>query len=648
MKQPGKKTKRRDPTVSKISQHDKRAKEIALNYIKNGSGKYAAYRNKEKSGEDKPADSKKTLKRLMALSKPFIFAFTISCAAAIVYTVINAYAPGVLGDVVDAIQTQVQNRLHGVPLDFSEVKMLLIKTVALYVAAGLFQYVQQFVMAGVSQKMLCSMREQVNSKLARLPLSFYDSHTKGDLLSRLTNDISNLSNILQNSILTVITSVIQVAAVIIIMFFQNWKLALITVLISPLGAVFSYFVSRISRKWFKRYWNTTGDLNGHIEEMYTGHTINKTFNNEEKAKAEFDEINDGLQYITVKANFISGTIEPVINLINNAVYVIICIVSGNMIVAGAAGFSLGSITKFISYNSLLSSPLTSLSKLINSIQSGLASAERVFELLDEDEEVPDSDKVTTLNADGRVDFKNVSFRYREDKPLIEDFSMTANKGDLIAIVGPTGAGKTTIINLLMRFYDIRSGEIDVDGVNITDMPRELLRSQIGMVLQDTWIFKGSIRDNIAYGKENASDDEVIRAAKIARIHDFIMSQPDGYNTELKEDGTNISQGQKQLITIARAVLADPPILILDEATSSVDTKTELQIQKAMKYLMKDRTSFVIAHRLSTIKNADRILVMRKGSVVEAGTHEELMEAKGFYAMLHDCQYQGGIPPEDDE
>ena len=262
--------------------------------------------------------------------------------------------------------------------------------------------------------------------------------------------------------------------------------------------------------------------------------------------------------------------------------------------------------------------------------------------------VPDSVKVTTLNADGRLDFKNVSFRYREDKPLIEDFSMTANKGDLIAIVGPTGAGKTTIINLLMRFYDIRSGEIDVDGVNITDMPRELLRSQIGMVLQDTWIFKGSIRDNIAYGKENASDDEVIRAAKIARIHDFIMSQPDGYNTELKEDGTNISQGQKQLITIARAVLADPPILILDEATSSVDTKTELQIQKAMKYLMKDRTSFVIAHRLSTIKNADRILVMRKGSVVEAGTHEELMEAKGFYAMLHDCQYQGGIPPEDDE
>ncbi len=634
--------------MSKISQHDRQTKEIALNYIKNGSGKYAAYRNKEKSGEDKPTDSKRTLKRLMALSKPFILAFTISCAAAVAYTVINTYAPGILGDVVDAIQAQVQNRLRGAPLDFSEVKSLLIKTVVLYVTAGLFQYVQQFVMAGVSQKMLCSMREQVNSKLARLPLSFYDSHTKGDLLSRLTNDISNLSNILQNSILTVITSVIQVVAVVIIMFFQNWKLALITVIISPLGAVFSYFVSRISRKWFKRYWNTTGDLNGHIEEMYTGHTINKTFNNEEKAKAEFDEINDGLQYITVKANFISGTIEPVISLINNAVYVIICIVSGNMIVAGAAGFSLGSITKFISYNSLLSSPLTSLSKLINSIQSGLASAERVFELLDEEEEAPDSDKVTSLAADGRVEFKNVSFRYREDKPLIEDFSMTANKGDLIAIVGPTGAGKTTIINLLMRFYDIRSGAIEVDGVNITDMPRELLRSQIGMVLQDTWIFKGSIRENIAYGKTDASDDEIIRAAKIARIHGFIMSQPDGYDTMLKEDGTNISQGQKQLITIARAVLADPPILILDEATSSVDTKTELQIQKAMKFLMKDRTSFVIAHRLSTIKNADRILVMRKGSVVEAGTHEKLMEAKGFYAMLHDCQYQGGIPPEDDE
>lgn len=633
--------------MSKISQHEKRSKQIALNYIKNGSSKYAAYRKKDKDDSDKPADSKGTLKRLMALSKPFMFSFIISCIAAGAYTVINTYAPSVLGDVVDAIQTQVQNRLGGIALDFSEVKGLLVKTVALYVIAGLFQYVQQFVMAGVSQKMLCSMREQVNSKLARLPLSFFDTHTKGDLLSRLTNDIANLSNILQSSILTVITSVIQVTAVIIIMFIQNWKLALITMLLSPLGALFSYFVSRISRVWFKRYWNTTGDLNGHIEEMYTGHTINKTFNNEEKAKAEFDEINDGLQYITVKANFISGTIEPVINFINNAVYVVICIVSGNMIVRGAAGFSLGSITKFISYNSLFSSPLTSLSKLINSIQSGLASAERVFELLDEEEEAPDNEKVTSLSGDGRVEFKNVSFRYAEDKPLIENFSMSADKGDLIAIVGPTGAGKTTIINLLMRFYDIRSGEITVDGVNITDMPRELLRSQIGMVLQDTWIFKGTVRENIAYGKENATDEEIIRAAKIARIHDFIMSQPDGYQTELSEDGTNISQGQKQLITIARAVLADPPILILDEATSSVDTKTELQIQKAMKFLMKDRTSFVIAHRLSTIKNADRILVMRKGSVVEAGTHEELMEAKGFYAMLHDCQYQGGIPPEDD-
>ena len=373
--------------------------------------------------------------------------------------------------------------------------------------------------------------------------------------------------------------------------------------------------------------------------MFTGHTINKTFNNEEKAKAEFDEINDGLQYITVKANFISGTIEPVINLINNAVYVIICIVSGNMIVAGAAGFSLGSITKFISYNSLLSSPLTSLSKLINSIQSGLASAERVFELLDEEEEIPDSDKVTSLNADGRVEFKNVSFRYREDKPLIEDFSMTANKGDLIAIVGPTGAGKTTIINLLMRFYDIRSGEIDVDGVNIADMPRELLRSQIGMVLQDTWIFKGTIRDNIAYGKENAADGEIIRAAKIARIHDFIMSQPDGYNTELTEDGTNISQGQKQLLTIARAFLKDPKILILDEATSSVDTRTEELIQQAMEKLMENRTSFVIAHRLSTIKNADIIIVMKDGNIIEQGNHEELMKLNGFYAELYNSQFK---------
>lgn len=633
--------------MSKISQHDKRSKQIALNYIKNGSSKYAAYRKKDKDDADKPSDSKGTLKRLMSLSKPFMVSFIISCIAAGAYTVINTYAPSVLGDVVDAIQTQVQNRLGGIALDFSEVKGLLVKTVVLYVVAGLFQYVQQYVMAGVSQKMLCSMREQVNSKLARLPLSFFDTHTKGDLLSRLTNDISNLSNILQSSILTIITSAIQVTAVIIIMFIQNWKLALITMLLSPLGALFSYFVSRISRVWFKRYWNTTGDLNGHIEEMYTGHTINKTFNNEENAKAEFDEINDGLQYITVKANFISGTIEPVINFINNAVYVVICIVSGNMIVRGAAGFSLGSITKFISYNSLFSSPLTSLSKLINSIQSGLASAERVFELLDEEEEAPDNEKVTALSGDGRVEFKNVSFRYAEDKPLIENFSMSADKGDLIAIVGPTGAGKTTIINLLMRFYDIRSGEITVDGVDITDMPRELLRSQIGMVLQDTWIFKGTVRENIAYGKENATDEEIIRAAKIARIHDFIMSQPDGYQTELSEDGTNISQGQKQLITIARAVLADPPILILDEATSSVDTKTELQIQKAMKFLMKDRTSFVIAHRLSTIKNADRILVMRKGSVVESGTHDELMAAKGFYAMLHDCQYQGGIPPEDD-
>ena len=628
--------------------HDRQCKQTAYNYISTDHYKYAAYRKKQADDEqkDRAKDRSHTLRRFVSLLKPYVGPIAVSLVFAVAYALLNSYAPNYLGDAVDDIQLQVTNKLAGTALDWTSLKYNLFMTIFMYTIMGFCNFFQQFIMAGVSQKMLCGLRAQVNDKLSRLPLSYFDSHSKGDILSRLTNDVSNISSTLESNVLSVITNLVQVVGVLFLMFYQNWILALISVILSPLGALFSYKISRISKRWYRHYWRTMGDMNGHIEEMYTGHSINKLYNNEKKATEEYDEIVNSLQYMAVKSNFISGTISPVITFINNIVYVLVCYIGGLLITSGT-GVTLGTITKFISYNSLFSTPLSSLSKLINSIQSSLACAERVFETLDEEEVPPETNEVTTLEPTGEVRFENVDFRYVEDKPLIEDFNMTAKPGDLIAIVGPTGAGKTTIINLLMRFYEIQGGRITIDGEDITSMPRELLRSQIGMVLQDTWIFKGTVRENIAYGKPDATDEEIIHAAKIARAHDFITRMANGYDTELSEDGTDISQGQRQLITIARAILTDPPVLILDEATSSVDTKTELKIQNAMRYIMKDRTSFVIAHRLSTIKNADNILVMRKGRVVEQGTHEELMSQESYYKMLHECQYEGGIPPEDD-
>ena len=490
------------------------------------------------------------------------------------------------------------------------------------------------------------------------------------------NDIDNLSGSLQNSMLTLVTGIVQVIGSLAMMIRTgNILMTLIAVFLVPVTGVISFRISKISKKWFRRYWDTLGSMNGHIEEMYTGHNIVRIFNHEERSVEEFRQINNSLCRNAFMANMISGILAPILTFVKNLNYVLLCIVGGayyianhlittggavtskypfmakfiNSIMKNTGSMGLGDIQAFLTYSSNFTSPIINISKIINNIQSSLACAERVFNLLDEEEQAED---VTTNEpsgmANGHIEFRNVSFRYVEDRPLIDNLNLTAKPGNLIAIVGPTGAGKTTIVNLLMRFYDIQGGQILLDGTDIYTMSRDALRRNFGMVLQDTWLFKGTIRDNIAYAKPDATDEEIRAAAKAANIDEFIDSLPDGYNTLLAEDGTNLSQGQRQLLTIARAVLADPPVLILDEATSSVDTRTELKIQIAMKNLMKGRTSFVIAHRLSTIKNADNILVMRKGNIVEQGTHKQLLEADGFYALLYNSQYTEGIPPEDDE
>ena len=455
--------------------------------------------------------------------------------------------------------------------------------------------------------------------------------------------------------MTILTSLVQVVGSLVMMLLtRNWQMTLIAICLVPVSSLLSYFVSRKSKVWFRRYWNSMGDLNGHIEEMYAGHTLVRMFGREDRSKREFREITETLGHNNFMANMIAGVLNPVLSLIKNLNSVSIFLFGGYLYIGvhfgrlPAGSFSgIGQITAFLSYSGYFSSPIISLSKIINSLQSSLASAERVFAVLDEPEEPADNtENEPDGPSGGLVEFRNVDFRYVPERPLIEDLNLVAKPGSVTAIVGPTGAGKTTIVNLLMRFYEVDSGAILLDGTDIRTMSRAALRGNFGMVLQDTWLFKGTVRDNIRYGRADATDEEIETAAKNACIYDYIMSLPKGFDTVLNEDGTNVSQGQRQLITIARALAADPRVLILDEATSSVDTKTEQKIQAAMQTLMVGRTSFVIAHRLSTIQNADQILVMKKGRIVEQGTHESLLKADGFYALLYHSQFTDGIPPED--
>ena len=620
------------------------------------SGKYAAYR-KERKDEQRPENAKGTVKRFFLLIKPHSFAMSVVVFCALAGTVCTVITPEIMSTVINMIQDMITERAGGgaeISFRSGDIFNEIIKLAVIFGLSSVFSFLQEFVSAGVSQKLICTLRAQLNGKLSRLPLRYFDGQTKGQIISRITNDIENVSSSLQGSIITVMTSAIQVVGSLYMMLRTgNIWMTLAAIVLVPVSGSLSYSVSKKSKVWFRRYWDTMGDLNGHIEEMYAGHTIVRIFGHEKKSIDEFYDITVRLGKNSFMANMIAGILNPVLTLIKNINYVSLCLLGGWFYVGAKSGAmqtkfgGIGDITKFLSYSGYFSSPIVNLSKIINNIQSSLASAERVFALMDEEEESPDD--TTNDGKDdlrGKIEFRNVSFRYKEDVPLIENLNLTAPAGSTTAIVGPTGAGKTTIVNLLMRFYDVNGGHIYLDGVDIYTMSRDKLRENFGMVLQDTWLFKGTIKENIRYGNASATDEEIEAAAKSAFIYDYIMQQPKGFDTELTEDGTNLSQGQRQLLTIARAIVANPKVLILDEATSSVDTKTEQNIQVAMSELMKGRTSFVIAHRLSTIKNADNILVMKKGRIVEQGTHDQLLAADGFYALLYNSQYTDGIPPED--
>jgi ATP-binding cassette, subfamily B, multidrug efflux pump len=543
------------------------------------------------------------------------------------------------GRIADLLQGMTLNPGHGI--DFNALARTLALVAIVYLLSALFSWLQAYLMAGIAQRTIYRLRRRADEKLARLPLKYFDDHPRGDVLSRMTNDIDNISQSLQQSATQIITSVLTIIGVLVMMLTISWLLSLISVLVVPISVVITMLIAKRSQKQFAKQWETTGDLNGHVEEMFTGHNVVKVFGRQEKAIATFDGQNEELYQASFKAQFISGIIMPVMNFVMNLNYVAIAVIGGVMVATGR--ISLGDVQAFIQYSRQFTMPITQVAGIMNVLQSTAASAERVFELLDEGEETPDpAECVQFDHTGGHIELEDVSFRYLPDTPLITGLTLDVDPGETVAIVGPTGAGKTTLVNLLLRFYDIDHGRILVDGVETRDISRSDLRRLFGMVLQDTWLFSGTIRENIAYGREGASEDEIRAAAQAARVDHFVRALPDGYDTVLDDEATNVSQGERQLLTIARAFLADPDILILDEATSSVDTRTEVLIQQAMAELMRDRTSFVIAHRLSTIRGADIILVMDRGAIIEQGSHEELMAARGFYYDLYASQFEGAL------
>jgi ATP-binding cassette subfamily B multidrug efflux pump len=537
-------------------------------------------------------------------------------------------------------QAEMVASMHLTPgqgIDFAALQDALLIVIGVYVLSALFGWAQGYLMAGVAQRMIYQLREEADRKLGRLPLRYFDANPRGEVLSRITNDIDNINTALQQSLTQLVNNVLTVVGVLAMMIWINWLLALVALLTVPLSVVVTMLIAKRSQKQFAAQWKWTGKLNAHVEEMYSGHELVRVYGHRQRALEEFDQANAQMYEASFRAQFISGTIQPSMNFISNLTYVGIAVLGGLRVASGQ--MSLGDVQAFIQYSRQFTMPIMQLASMANLLQSAVASAERVFELLDAEEEEPDSSAPQHITQPrGRVGLERVCFRYSPDKPLIDDLTLDVEPGETVAIVGPTGAGKTTVVNLLMRFYEVDSGRITLDGVDVRDLTRDELRRTFGMVLQDTWLFGGTIRDNIAYGAHDATQEQIEDAARAAHVDHFVHTLPHGYDTVLDDEASSLSAGQKQLVTIARAFLADPAILILDEATSSVDTRTEVLIQRAMAGLRRGRTSFVIAHRLSTVRDADVILVMDDGRIIEQGTHEELLAAQGFYHDLYNSQF----------
>ncbi|MDM0497580.1 ABC transporter ATP-binding protein [Clostridium perfringens] len=590
---------------------------------------------------EKAKDFKGTMKKLGVYLKPYSLSIAIVILFAIGSAAFSIVGPKILGKATTKIFEGLVQKITGVPdasIDFGYIGNIAMILVALYLVSSLFGIIQSFIMSGVAQKVSYNLRKQISEKMDTLPLNYFDTRTNGEVLSRITNDVDTVNQTLNQSLSQIITSVVTLIGVLIMMFSISWIMTLATFIILPVSMVLISLVVKKSQKYFKSQQEYLGHLNGQVEEVYGGHNIMKAFNREEASTRDFDELNNTLYKSAWKSQFLSGMMMPIMSFVGNLGYVLVSILGGWLTIKSV--ITVGDIQAFIQYVRSFNQPISQMAQVANIMQSTAAAAERVFEFLDEEDEVKDPvNSVDPSEIRGEVEFEDVHFGYNPDKIIINDFSVDVKPGQKVAIVGPTGAGKTTIVKLLMRFYDINSGSIKIDGHDIRDFKRADLRNLFGMVLQDTWLFNGTIMENLRYGRLDATDAEVKEAAKAAHVDHFVKTLPDGYNMVLNEEASNISQGQKQLLTIARAFLKDPKLLILDEATSSVDTRTELLIQKAMEKLMEGRTSFIIAHRLSTIRDADLILVMKDGDIVEQGNHEELLEKGGFYSSLYNSQFE---------
>ncbi|MDY3017059.1 MAG: ABC transporter ATP-binding protein [Blautia sp.] len=592
-------------------------------------------------GGEKAKDFKGSMARILRYMGRYKFRFILMFFFAVAGTIFNIWGPKILGKATTELFSGLVAKVNGTGgIDFEKIGMILLSVMALYLVSSCFSFIQGFVMTGISNDVTYNLRKDISKKINRLPMNYFESRTNGEILSRVTNDVDTLQMSLNQSMTQLITSVTTLVGVLFMMLSINVWMTAAALLILPVSMLIINFVMKHSQKYFRDQQSYLGKVNGQIEENYGGHNVVKVFSKEQDVVREFEEDNKKLYESAWKSQFFSGMMMPVMQFVGNLGYVMVAFLGGVFTIKGS--IEVGDIQSFFQYIRNFTQPIQQIAQVTNLLQSSAAASERVFEFLDEPEEVQKAEHpVSVEKLSGEVQFDHVSFGYDPEKIIIHDFSAKVKDGQKIAIVGPTGAGKTTMVKLLMRFYDVNSGQIRVDGHDIRDFNRSELREMFGMVLQDTWLFSGTIMENIRYGRLDATDEEVIAAAKAAHIHNFIMQQPGGYQMVLDEETSNISQGQKQLLTIARAILADNKILILDEATSSVDTRTEMQIQKAMNNLMKGRTSFVIAHRLSTIKDADLILVMKDGDIIEQGNHKELLEKGGFYAELYNSQFENG-------